>query len=152
MKVINLTQGRLAMVDDEDFDLVSQWMWCVNSKGYVVNRRKGLLHRFIMDYPVGLEVDHKNGDKFDCQKSNLRLATRSENMRNSHKKAVTSSRFKGVSFKRKTKEENAGWAARITVHRKLHYLGKFNSEEEAAIAYNAAAIELHGEFANLNDL
>jgi hypothetical protein len=78
-----------ALVDDEDFGTVSHHKWYLSALGYAVTpvyvagkRRSVLLHRFVMNAPKGKELDHKNRNKLDCQKENLRYATRSENCRN----------------------------------------------------------------------
>jgi hypothetical protein len=92
-------------------------------------------------HPKGV-VDHINGNRFDNRIANLRECSRAENMRNL--KGRGTSGFKGVFAHRKK------WLARICVNRKDHYLGVFNTKEEAGAAYDAAARILHGKFARLN--
>lgn len=103
-----------------------------------------LLHRFLLDAPTGVMVDHKNGNGLDCTRGNLRVANRNQKQHNSGPRNGTS-RFKGVY--RKTKNR---WAAQIKARQTYRYLGLFATEEDAASAYDEAAKELHGEFARLN--
>ncbi|MMZ67947.1 hypothetical protein D1872_305870 [compost metagenome] len=90
MREIPLTQGKVAIIDDEDFEKVSAYKWCYSSTiGYAVSRKvvngkrqPVLMHRLILDAPPGLVTDHINHDKLDNRKANLRLCTRHENNRN----------------------------------------------------------------------
>jgi hypothetical protein len=108
------------------------------------------MHRLIMgladDDPR--QVDHANGDRSDNRRSNLRIATQSQNLGNSRKRAGTTSRYKGVSWHKQNKK----WVAYIGVDGSLHHLGCFTSEEAAARAYNRAARAAWGDFACLNDV
>jgi hypothetical protein len=147
-----------ALIDDEDFDLVNQYKWFLHQKGYVdanaiVNgkRTRIKLHRLIMNFPKGKQIDHINGNKLDNRKSNLRICGNSNNQMNVKKKATysnkpTSSIYKGVSYKKK----NNKWQAYITKDQKRIYIGYFVNEKDAALAYNKKAMELFGEYANLN--
>jgi hypothetical protein len=104
------------------------------------------LHREITNAPKGLLVDHRNGDTLDNRRTNLRLATASQNMQNVKKKKNTSSRFIGVSF-----IKSAGrWAAQIRAQGRDRWLGTFVNEIDAAKAYDTAAKKYYGEFARLN--
>lgn len=89
------------------------------------------------------EVDHANGDGLDCRRSNLRVASHAENVRNARSRKGTS-KFKGVSFSK------GGWRAALRVNYKTVHLGRFETEEEAAVAHDEAARRLHGAFARLN--
>ena len=156
IELIPLSGGRVAIVDEEDYESVKDFRWHFNPKtGYVyrygLNEKTGkhgsiYLHRQIMGFPDNL-VDHKDGVKVNCRRSNLREATPSQNQYNKRKQAKKSaSKFKGV-----TKSEYS-WVARIHHNKKRLWLGAYKTEEEAAIAYNSKAKELFGEFAVLNNV
>lgn len=155
MKEIYLTQGKVALVDDEDFEYLNQWKWCAAKGGnafYAIRMEPGnprtliLMHQQILDFPE--EVDHKDGDGLNNQRLNLRACTRSQNHMNRRPKPGCSSRFKGVSFNEKCRIHP--WRAMIMVNYKRTYIGFYTTEEEAALAYNQKALELFGEFARLN--
>jgi hypothetical protein len=154
MKEVQLTQGFVAIVDDEDFDLVSQHKWQVTrQRGSLLYARTSMkiegktksvgMHRLIMGLPVNFHIDHRNGNGLDNRRGNLRLATIAQNQANQLKGRGKSS-FKGVSY------EHSKWRARITVSQKRLHLGCFDTEEEAAKAYDAAATKIWGDFACLN--
>lgn len=137
-----------ALVDDEMMDCLDKYLWAIETTGYVranMNGKRVSLHRFILRPTSRAEhVDHINGDKLDNRKSNLRLCTQTENNWNTGPRKGSATGFKGV---HKTKY---GFAAQIREKGKKHQLGTFKSPEEAAQAYDKAAIRFHGEFANLN--
>lgn len=149
MKEIQVESG-IAIVDDEDYDKVSQYNWLLHEKGYAVANHKGKklrMHRVIMGAtdPDDL-VDHRDRDKLNNRKLNLRMTDRSGNACNRHPNHARDNAFKGV-------YPNAGkFEARIKIHGKPKYLGRFKTAEEAAVAYNNAAKELHGDMAFLNVL
>lgn len=141
-KLIPLTKGKFAMVDNEDFDLVKDINWYYTG-GYAHNNVLGRMHRYIMNAPDHLEVDHKEHDTLDNRRSNLRLATRLQNTSNKKHIKGGSSRFKGVSWYKRLNK----WKVSISINRKYHYIGSFTDEQEAAKAYDKKAIELRGEWA-----
>ena len=159
MKLIPLTQGQFAMVDDEDYDRVNQFKWFAQKcrstfyAGRKTPRVNGkqtyqLMHVFIMgDNPLKLDIDHMNGDGLNNQKHMLRFCTHQENSMN-QKKPIRkcSSIYKGVCWYKATSK----WMAYIQINRRLKHLGYFNSEIEAAMAYNMAAIKHYAEFAFIN--
>lgn len=149
MKYIQLNKGFVAAVDDVDFERANQYSWHVvqdNHTNYAVAYIPGLgntpLHRFVMDYTGELLIDHRNGCGLDCQRANLRLATYSQNGANRR----TGGKLKGVRW-RASKQK---WETRIVCQGKRYKLGEFESELEAALAYDAKAVELFGEFALTN--
>ena len=155
MKKIKLTQGKVSLIDDEDFVRVSKYKWCFNFNGYAERRESKVLggkivrmHRFIMSAPKDKMVDHINMKGLDNRKANLRLCTKSENMCNRNKTRVNKSGYKGVSWD----SVNNKWTAQIVVGGKNIKLGRYKSAREAGVVYNNAAIIHHGEFANLNKI
>lgn len=155
VKQIPLTQGKVTLVDDEDFIALSQYKWCFGS-GYAKRMTKvnGVekmvtMHRQILSAPAGAYVDHINGDKLDNRRANLRLTNSAGNSQNRDKqKGAFSSGYKGVTFFKRA----GRWRAQIHVDNKNRHLGYFQYERDAALAYNAAARELFGEFARLNEV
>lgn len=155
MKEIPLTQGKVALIDDGDYELVSQYRWHARldgSKWYAARAatpRGGAMymHRFLLSLTDRrMQADHINGDGLDNRRSNLRTASRAENNRNRRMFSTNTSGYKGVS--RCT--DGSKWQSRITAHGMECYLGRFATPQEAALAYDAKARELHGEFARLN--
>ena len=155
---VPLTQGKVALIDDEDAERILRRSWCAYQgnggvwyahRGTSSNgiRRTVALHREIMNAPKGVQVDHENGDGLDCQKHNLRLVNNSQNhqnMRVARKPKI--SRFKGVTLdKRRGK-----WTAGIHVGDVNYWCGYFENEEDAARAYDAKAREVHGKFGRFN--
>ena len=132
------------IIDLDDIEKCKLYKWCINSDGYPINGNSGLrLHTLVS----GLKApDHKNRNTLDNRKENLRPATASQQTCNSSLRIGNSSGYKGVTWH---KQRNK-WLAQIQHDNKHYNLGLFNVKEEAALAYNKAALELFGEFANLN--
>lgn len=154
-KQIPLTKGKFALVDDSDYEYYSQFNYYLHSEGYAVreiwnggDKIRLRMHREIMNTPDGMDTDHINGDRLDNRRQNLRVCTRSENLRNGRKRENNTSQYKGVSFFKPIRK----WRAYITLEKKTKSLGYFKEEIEAAKAYNKAAIILFGEFAKLNEV
>ena len=156
MKEIVLTRGLFAMVDDEDYEFLNQWKWYAHkSKNtFYAHRKIGkygrlvFMHRLILgidNTSPELFPDHMDKNGLNNQRYNLRIATRSQN--NANKISTNPSGYMGVFPAGKS-----GWFSRIAKDKKKYYLGFFKEKEGAALAYNKAAIELHGEFANLNQV
>jgi hypothetical protein len=159
VKQIPLTRGQFALVDDEDFEYINQWKWCAqfmqstNSfyahRGYRENGKHKIvsMHRIIMKAADScVWVDHIDHNTLNNQRSNLRFVNRSESAANrkSHKKST--SKYLGVHWHK----DSGKWQASIQKDKKQEYIGIFDDEKIAAIAYNKNALKLHGEFANLN--
>jgi hypothetical protein len=154
VREIPLTQGKAALVDDEDYDRVAALNWCATKyDGDLFYARCTSLdvdlHRFILDAPRGLRVDHKNGDGLDCQRSNLRYATVSQNAQNKRRSRLSRWPYKGIThmgprFKSKP------FRAVIKLDGVHRHIGTYATAEEAARAYDQKARELFGEFARLN--
>lgn len=146
-----------ALVDDDLFETISAHVWWLNSNGYAqrcvrIDGKNGAsyMHREILRAPKGRQVDHINHVKLDNRVSNLRLASRSQNHGNlvlsARKTSKSRSAYKGVDFR------GVKWRSRITKDGHQINLGEYDTEAEAAAAYNGAAIVLFGEFALLNPL
>ena len=150
---INLQDGLITIIDGEDYERIKHLHWFYGVGNYYVganlgNGKQVLLHRLIMETPKGLHTDHKNGNKLDNRKSNLRICTPSQNQFNSRKIIKKSSRFKGVSWYKRHKL----WKAYIVKNGIQIHLGYFKCEEEAAKIYNAKASELFGKYCCLNEV
>lgn len=152
---VPLTRGFVAIVDDEDFDRVSRFRWCLQqgakSRTAYATRREApnspkiWMHRWLLDAPDDVQVDHRNGNGLDNRRSNIRLCTPSQNATNRIRTfANKSSSFVGVHRQR------SRWVARIVVALKRVHLGVFASEIDAARCYDRAALVHHGDFAVTN--
>lgn len=158
MKEIQLTQGQVALVDDEDYEELSKYKWFAHKhrNTYYVHRNSSRknpprklisMHRIVMNAQPEQQVDHINGDGLDNRKENLRFCTNSQNQWNRHATYGTSI-YKGVSWS----NPHNKWVAQIKHKGSVFYLGAFEDDISAARAYNEAAIKLFGEFAKLNSL
>ena len=151
MKQIPLTQGKFALVDSEDYEMLSQFKWYCN-KGYAARNvkygtvyRVGWLHRMLLSPDPKEEVDHINHDTLDNRRSNLRICAHQENLCN-QKSVRGSSAYKGVYWHKSTRK----WAAQLKFHQYQLYLGRHDTEYDAACAYDAAAKWLFESFAEPN--
>lgn len=148
-----------AVVDLEDYERVNRYRWhalrlphATYAQGRVRLDGQAVrisMHRFIMDAPTGLDVDHIDHDGLNNHRSNLRVATRSMNLGNMRIATGGSSQYKGVYFDRRSNRAKR-WSAQISVHNEYIRLGRFHTELEAALAYDDAARKLRGEFALVN--
>lgn len=172
MKQISLTRGLIALVDNKDYSFLSKWKWsAVKSKKGTTHyahrnskisdntaqkkRKSILMHRVLMAVnDPKIQVDHKDHNGLNNQRKNIRVCTNTQNQYNRRGKGV--SKYLGVNASSSGKKVIDGvitytkWKANILVNGKDNYLGHFNSEKEAAKAYNEAAQKYHGDFANLN--
>lgn len=142
---VALTKGARAAVDDIDFEAVRAISWSVSGLGYGQSDGVGMIHRFIAERAgmsiLDLDVDHIDGNPTNNRRSNLRVATRSENLHNQEGHRDRKSRFKGVTLVK------GKWHATIMCRGVSHHFGPFDLEEEAGAAYAEAAVRLHGTFA-----
>jgi hypothetical protein len=158
MALIKLTQGKFALVDDEDYEMLNQRKWHYH-RGYAVHnfcigtidgktRTKQMsMHRVLNKTPEGMITDHINGNPLDNRKVNLRACSNLQNCMNRKSHTGSSSKYKGVCWNKGHKK----WGAHIRVDKKLTSLGYFLDEADAALAYNFAAMKYFGEFARLNN-
>jgi len=158
VKEIPLTQGYVALVDDDDYEELSKYKWHVDlqrsgpkaKRNSLVSEGEGqkaiYMHRQIMYAPAGTYVDYKDHDTLNNQRVNLRPCTRSQNAANQRPQEGCSSRFKGVYWHKAARK----WHAAILVEGKRKYLGLFVDEVRAAQEYNKAALQHFKEFALLN--
>lgn len=179
MKLIKLTRGLFAKVDNEDYDFLIKYKWqaepsykkdgtignfyavCAYKEDGVFIKDK--MHRMILGLKRndGKFVDHKDHDGLNNQRENIRICQHYQNMTN-RKKHRGTSKYMGVSLhvtqnkyvSKKTGSikvyKSASWWAKIVVNETQLSLGHFKSEEEAARCYDKFAKAIHGEFANLN--
>lgn len=141
----------VAIVDDEDFERVAAHKWYINPDCYVFGypgpNEPRYLHRFILGVKDRwVFVDHRDDNKLNNQKSNLRRCSNKQNVSRKRKMSGFTSRFKGVSWEKRVRK----WRATIVHNFKQVHIGTFQSEEEAARRYDQKATELFGEFARLN--
>lgn len=147
--IIQLTKGFETVVSEGDFVALSRFKWCAlirDGVPYAVRFEKGKLvsmHRSIMEAGSGIQVDHCNHDTLDNRRENLRLCTRTQNLRNRRSKQGAS-RFKGVS------PSGPRWRVDIRENGRSKYIGTFSDESEAARKYDEVAKLHYGEFASLN--
>lgn len=158
MKAIPLTRGKFAIVNAEDFDILSKFSWfshkcgknlCYAETAVRIGKKMMFLkmHRMIMNDPVGFDVDHKNGNGLDNRRNNLRACSHKNNTRNRVKSSgAKSSQYKGVCFNKRTRT----WSAGIGDSYHRIHIGYYATEIEAARAYDIKAQEFYGEYAKIN--
>ncbi len=160
MKEIPLTQGYVALVDDEDFERVNAHKW----RAHVISKTPNLLvyavrsltrinrkrtHIYMHHFILGSKSlrDHWDDNGLNNQRSNLRPATCAQNVANARKRGGCSSRYRGVGWRRDIQK----WTARIVKDGVEYRIGYFREECDAALAYNLKAYELFGDFARFNE-
>jgi len=158
MRKIQLTQDKIALVDNSDYQFLSKYKWRAirnkKSRTYYAmaniyedgKRTTILMHRKILNVKKGIICDHINGNGLDNRRLNLRVCSFAENVRNSRKPINNTSGYKGVSWDKRRKI----WQSYITYKDKTIHLGAFRDIGVAAFEYNKAAIKYHKKFANLN--
>jgi hypothetical protein len=145
MQQIPLSRGQTALVDDQDYPLVSEFRWCYKPErngrqGYAVRHRKVdgkdrlcCLHREIMQPPPGQEVIFLNHDRLDCRRANLKVVTKEEACRHHRVRSDSKSGIKGVRFNRETDT----WSAYVCRHGHCYHIGTYGSQEQAVAAHEA---------------
>lgn len=151
---VPLTRGYVALIDAADADEVLAHRWSAHQSNANVYARRQVrvegrmayiwLHRFLMQAPGNMQVDHINLDSLDCRRANMRLATQAQNSQNQRKRKTSAAPYKGVTF------ADGRYCVRIQYDGTRKYLGRFGNAEDAARAYDAVAREQFGEFARLN--
>lgn len=153
MKEIQLTRGKVALVDDEDFAELNKIKWWAGQERGGVTYAQGWIketksrrrmHQILINAPKGMQIDHKDGNGLNNQRENLRLASTGSNMQNRGATRFNKSGFKRVRWNKKDKR----WTAFIRCQGKDIFLGNYTEPEPAYLAYCLAAHELHGEFAH----
>lgn len=160
--VLRGKRGGFSLVDAEDFQRLNAFKWRLGFRGYVISTKVDpenpkywttlLLHRTVLNLPTlrGYEdmVDHRNTLRIDNRKQNLRPCVRRQNGANRGPSKNGTSGFKGVTFNKKGQR----WAAQLGDLGRRYHLGFYDTPVEAALAYNAAALQHFGEFAKLNNV
>jgi hypothetical protein len=149
------------LYDDEDEHIIKAYTWRIlwgktQKQPCVTGRKKGAsnksiyVHRAIMNPPDDLFVDHINLNRLDNRRCNLRIATKAQNNRNVSLRKDNTSGYKGISLNKRAIKNP--WEVSIAVMGKNIHIGCYPTKEQAALAYNKAALKYHGEFARLNDV
>lgn len=148
MKIISIKDKKV-LVDDEDYEWLNDLKWYITKLGYVqLNGGNKLIHRLVMFAKSGQIIDHINGNKLDNRRENLRFCTRQQNFKNSKKRSDSKQKYKGIQI---YQPYNKIYIRAMIQHKgKTYRLGYFQTEEEAAKAYDKKAKELFGKFAKLN--
>lgn len=139
MKAISLSKGAVAFVDDEDYEALRQWRWYLHSEGYAARsihgpkRQMVYMHRQLISPPEGMEVDHRNRNRCDNRRCNLRVVTHGQNARNKKRRRDNVSGFNGVFWSHGRRL----WIAQTSVDGRVVQIGAFNSAEVASEAHKA---------------
>jgi hypothetical protein len=152
--LVFLTKGKVALIDSADAERVLPFKWYPCGRRYACRTGPKLsasryaliyMHREIMEAPDGIEADHRNRCGTDNRRCNLRVANRSQNAMNRGRRSDNTSGYRGVSWSKR-----GHWVASICIRGRQKWLGSFATAEDAARAYDSAAGNEFGEFANLN--
>ena len=144
----NFERSEIATFSPEDKEMVGGKRWGLTGNGYVVSQQYGLLHRFLLGAKSYEEIDHKDRNPLNNCRDNLRFCTSAQNKANANLMKTNKSGYRGVSWNKKDKV----WVAQTSKNNKSFCIGRFKNKEKAALAYNSIVLELHGEFARLNEV
>lgn len=154
LALVPLTRGYVAIIDAADVPLVdgSNWSSHITTSTVYAQRSKKTggkrefirMHRLILEVPSGMVIDHINGNGLDNRRSNLRIATVSQNLQNQRRNSANTSGFKGVAWCNRT----GRWQSKIKLMQTQYHLGRYDTPEEAHAVYCEAARRLYGDFAN----
>jgi hypothetical protein len=147
VQVITLSHGEHAFIDDADYAMIAAYRWYLHH-GYAVtiSYPRLRMHRLVLNAPLGIGVDHINGDGLDNRRANLRLANDSQNQANRRRLTSNTSGYRGVTLHR----QSGRWQAGIKVRGRSVHLGLHDSPIDAALAYDQAAIRYFGVYARPN--
>jgi hypothetical protein len=149
LAIITTETGHQILLDDEDYERLKDYRWCIQTDPHTSYARRYsgkqciLMHREILEAPPKVQVDHIDHNGLNNQRANLRLCTQTQNHAN---RRLPVGRYKGIRFL------HGSWHAQISCNRKCHYLGCYPIAEQAAMVYNHAARRLFGEFARVNEI
>lgn len=148
MREIPLTRGYVALIDDDLYEHYAAFSWWakVNACTVYARNKQGYMHRIIMNAPKGIEVDHIDHNGLNNQRSNLRLATRSQNLANTKCHSDSKSAYKGIW------KDKGSWTAEIAKEGRRYRLGSYATEIEAARRYDIEALKMFNEFAQTNGI
>jgi hypothetical protein len=149
VREIILKNNIVIIVDNEDFENLKNYRWYLDSDGYPqtwIGNKRIKMHHLICPIREGLEVDHRNQNKCDNRRENLRLVTISQNRANRDLQCNNKTGFKGVDI------HKGRWRAQIKFNKKKIHIGYFPTKEEAARAYNESATRYFGNYAFLNSV
>lgn len=148
---ITLPSGHLALVDADDFARLARYDWRIQQPGHyvraTVNSARTHLHRLIVGATAGQVVDHINHNPLDNRRTNLRICNDAQDLANKRRPRTNTGGYKGVVWR----PSRHKWEASVQPRGKARFLGRFDDPWDAAQAYNSAALELYGEFAQLNE-
>lgn len=148
MREIKLTRGRVALVDDTDFEWLNQWKWTLLQDKYAHRNAGGgkwiRMHRLIIGAPIGFHVDHINGDGLDNRRSNLRLCSASQNLMNRGANKNSRSGYKDIFWQK----DRQRWFVQVMKDGRKYNGGRHKTLEEAIIKRNNLLNSLHKEFAH----
>lgn len=149
VKQIKLNLDKKALVDDIDYINLANRKWYVSTWGYAIRKENGqtvTMHIEIMGRQKGKEIDHRNGDKLDNRRANLRFVTATQNLQSRRKFNNNTSGYRGVTWLKAAK----AWQVCVRANKIKYFIGYFKDKIEAARAYDKAAKKYHGNFAQLN--